>query len=114
MVPVTLDPGHVVDDDPLSDRAPKPTPVFVQGRGAPVLADESLLEILEDLGAGLAEGAAMADVVAEVEPSGMDRNAVNRRIRALRKAGTLRDASPRARGRIHLIGAPDRLDGLVT
>lgn len=111
MVPVALHEGYVVDDDQLSDRAPRPTPVLVQGRGAPVIADDDFLVILEDLGAGLAEGAALAEIVAEVEPSGMDRNAVNRRLRALRKAGRLRDKSPR--GRVHLTGAPDRFDGLT-
>ena len=112
VVPVMLDPGHVVDDDPTSDRAPRATPVLVEGRGAPVMADDDLLAILREMNADTAEGAEVADVVAEVELYGMDRNALNRRVRNLRKAGALRPQVKR--GRLHLMGSPDELDGLIT
>jgi len=104
--------GYVIDDDPTSDRAPRATPVLVEGRGAPVMADDDLLAILRDLNADTAEGAEVADVLAEVELYGMDRNALNRRVRNLRKANILRPQVKR--GRLHLMGAPDHLDGLIT
>ena len=112
VVPVMLDPGHVVDDDPTSDRAPRATPVLVEGRGKPALDDDAIVDMLEDMGAYDTEGAALADLKAELVLFDMDTNAVNRRLRSLRKAGIVRDKSPR--GRVHLIGAPDELDGLIT
>lgn len=104
--------GYVIDDDPTSDRAPRATPVLVEGRGAPVMADDDLLAILKEMHADTAEGAEVADVLAEVELYGMDRNALNRRVRSLRKANILRPQVKR--GRLHLMGAPDHLDGLIT
>ena len=76
------------------------------------MADDDLLAILREMNADTAEGAEVADVVAEVELYGMDRNALNRRVRNLRKAGALRPQVKR--GRLHLMGSPDELDGLIT
>lgn len=112
VVPVRRHDGYVVDDDPTSDRAPKPTPVMVEGRGAPVMPDDELVDVLRETGADTSEGAPVADVLAEVEVFGMDRNALNRRVRALRKVGILREQVKH--GRLHLMGSPDELDGLIT